>query len=273
MTADPGKDLYLDLMARVLTRYGFEGRNVTVKLPAHSYAAYVWASLRQAHPGRDMRLVEAGEFDAARREVGADWPADAETMVGLKRLANVRRCVEQVLADDVPGDLIETGSWRGGTTIYMRAILKAHGVSDRSVWVADSFEGLPKPDGAYQADAGDRHHTFDDLAISLEQVQDNFRRYELLDDQVKFLKGWFSDTLPDAPIERLAVLRLDGDMYSSTMDALLALYDKVSPGGFVIVDDYVLPACAKAVHDFRDERGITAPIEKIDWAGSFWRKA
>ena len=274
MTTSPAVDLYLDVMAKMLSRYGFEGRNVTVKLPSRSYESYLWDLVRGAMKGRDIRMVEAGEFDHEAREVGRDWPADAETMIGIKRLANVRHCVESVLADGVPGDLIETGAWRGGSTIYMRAILKAHGDTDRTVWVADSFEGLPAYDGRYEADAGDQHHTRDELAISVESVEENFRRYDLLDEQVRFLVGWFSDTLPTAPIEQLAVLRLDGDMYSSTMDALDALYDKVSPGGYVIVDDYgAVPACAQAIHDFRDARGITDPIEEIDWAGVFWRKA
>jgi O-methyltransferase len=274
VTTSPAVDLYLDVMAKMLTRYGFEGRNVTVKLPARSYESYLWDLVRGTMKGRDVRMVEAAEFDHEAREVGRDWPADAETMIGMKRLANVRACVESVLADGVPGDLIETGAWRGGSTIYMRAILKAHGDTDRTVWVADSFQGLPEYDGRYEADAGDQHHTRDELAISVESVEENFRRYDLLDDQVKFLVGWFSDTLPTAPIERLAVLRLDGDMYSSTMDALDALYDKVSPGGYVIVDDYgAVPACAQAIHDFRDARGITDPIEEIDWAGVFWRKS
>lgn len=273
-TASPAVDLYLDVMAKMLTRYGFEGRNVTVKLPPRSYESYLWDLVRGAMKGRDVRMVEAGEFDAARREEGKDWPADAETMIGMKRLANVRACVESVIADGVPGDLIETGAWRGGATIYMRAILKAYGETGRTVFVADSFEGLPAFDGRYEADAGDQHHTRDELAISVDQVRDNFARYDLLDDQVQFLVGWFSDTLPKAPIEQLAVLRLDGDMYSSTMDALEALYEKVSPGGYVIVDDYgAVPACAKAIHDFRDAQGITDPIEEIDWAGVYWRKS
>ncbi|WP_232682129.1 TylF/MycF family methyltransferase, partial [Nocardioides sp. R-C-SC26] len=101
--------------------------------------------------------VEAGGFDAERREVGRDWPAGAETMVGLKRLANVRQVLESVIADGVPGDFIEAGAWRGGTCIYARAILAAHGAPDRTVWVADSFEGLPAPDGRFEADAGDQH--------------------------------------------------------------------------------------------------------------------
>ena len=274
MNASPAVDLYLEQMAKMLTRYGFEGRNVTVKLPRRSYESYLWDVMRGAMKGRDIRMVEAGVFDAARREEGRDWPADAETMIGMRRMANVRACVESVIRDGVPGDLIETGAWRGGATIYMRAILAAYAETGRTVWVADSFQGLPQFDGRFGADAGDQHHTYDELAVSVEQVKDNFRRYDLLDEQVQFLVGWFSDTLPDAPIEQLAVLRLDGDMYSSTMDALEALYDKVSPGGYVIVDDYgAVPACAKAIHDFRDARDIDDPIETIDWAGVFWRKS
>lgn len=274
MKPNPAVDLYLDLMARVLTRYGFEGRNVSVTLPGGSYESYLWQMMTAAMPGRQVRLVEPGEFDAAAREEGHDWPADAESMVGLKRLANIRECVEQVVADGVPGDLVETGVWRGGSCIYMRGILAAHGETDRKVWVCDSFEGLPEHDGRYQADIGDQFHTFTELAISVEEVQDNFRRYGLLDDQVEFLQGWFADTLPTAPIEQVAVLRLDGDMYSSTMDALEPLYDKVAPGGFVIVDDYgAVPACAQAVHDYRDAHGVTEEIHRVDWTGAYWRKS
>ena len=174
-------------------------------------------------------------------------------MIGMKRLANVRTCVEDVLAEGVPGDLIETGAWRGGTTIYMRAILKVHGITERVVWVADSFAGLPRPDAIrYPRDEGDRLHTFPQLAVTLERVRENFRRDGLLDDQVRFLEGWFRDTLPTAPIETLAILRLDGDLYESTMQALECLYDKLSVGGYVIIDDYGnVAGCRQAVHDFR----------------------
>ena len=195
-------------------------------------------------------------------------------MVGHLRLANVRSCIERVLEDGVPGDLLEAGVWRGGVGIYMRAVLAAHDDPERLVWLADSFRGLPKPDAdRYPADAGDRHWTMDELAIPVEQVKANFARFGLLDERVRFLEGWFSDTLPTAPVDRLAVLRLDGDMYESTMDTLVPLEPKVSSGGFVIVDDYgAVPACKKAVDDYRSDHGITAPIERIDWTGAFWRK-
>ena len=206
---------------------------------------------------------------------GARLARAAHTMIGMKRLANVRTCVEQVLADGIPGDLIETGVWRGGATIFMRAILKAHGIADRVVWVADSFAGLPPPSTAcYPHDEGIRLHQFPQLAVPLERVRENFRRYGLLDDQVRFLKGWFRDTLPTAPIGRLAVARLDGDLYESTIQALDALYPKVSPGGFVIVDDYGnVAACRQAVHDFRAGHGIDDAIQRIDWGGVYWRRS
>lgn len=156
----------------------------------------------------------------------------------------------------------------------MRAVLKAYGVTDRTVWAADSFDGLPSPQNSnYPQDAGDPHHLWSDyLGVSLEQVQRNFRRYGLLDEQVKFLKGWFKDTLPKAPIEKLSLLRMDGDMYGSTMDALVNLYPKLSVGGYVIVDDYHITGCRQAVHDYRDQHGIMDEIQKVDWAAVYWRR-
>jgi O-methyltransferase len=210
-----------------------------------------------------------------KRAEGRDWPVLAHTMVGLKRLDNLQCCIESVLANKVPGDLIETGVWRGGATILMRAVLKAHKVTDRLVWVADSFEGLPVPDPEkYPADSGDVHHTFKALAIGLETVKNNFRAYGLLDDQVRFLKGWFRDTLPSAPFKELAVVRLDGDLYESTMDGLVNLYPKLSPGGCIIIDDYgAVPGCKKAVDDYRESHAIKQEIVPIDWGGVYWRKA
>jgi len=225
------------------------------------------------------RLIGGGEKERldpqSQRVEGRDWPNLAHTMIGMKRLENLQFCVESVIRDAVPGDLIETGVWRGGACIFMRGILKAYGVQDRTVWVADSFAGLPMPDmEKYPADAGDTHHTYAPLAISLEQVKSNFERYDLLDDQVQFLKGWFKDTLPGAPISKLAVARLDGDMYESTMDGLKNLYPQLSVGGFLIVDDYgAVPGCRQAVEDYRDEHGITDPIHVIDWGGVYWQRS
>jgi len=196
-------------------------------------------------------------------------------MIGLKRLDNVEHCVATVIADGVDGDLVETGVWRGGASIFMRAALEAYGDRLRLVWCADSFEGLPPPDpDKYPEDRGVTWHLSPELAVSLEEVKNNFARFGLLDERVRFLKGWFKDTLPAAPIEKIAVLRLDGDMYESTMDALRALYDRVSEGGFLIVDDYGIPedTCRRAISDFRSQYGITNKITDVDGWGVFWRK-
>ena len=178
------------------------------------------------------------------------------------------------LQENIPGDFIETGVMRGGSVILMRGILKAYNVTDRTVWVADSFEGLPAPNvEKYPQDEGAAWHLRPLTEVSEEYVRRNFERYGLFDDQVQFIKGWFCDTLGTAPVEQLAVLRLDGDLYESTMDALVPLYPKLSGGGFVIVDDYNLPPCRKAIHDYRDREGITDPFVTIDGAGVYWRKS
>jgi O-methyltransferase len=265
---DP-KALYLDLLKKSLTNliYGVEFKRVTS--PTRWRQAIV-----DAFDQRGMQVVEARNVDVKARVEGREWPLQGHTMIGMKRLDNLERCVEDVIEQGVPGDLIETGVWRGGAAIFMRALLKAHGVTDRTVWAADSFEGLPAPDAEkYPADAGDIHHTFTELAIPVDDVKANFAQYGLLDDQVRFLEGWFRDTLPQAPIDRLAVLRLDGDIYESTTDALTALYPKLSPGGYVIIDDFHIPSCREAVGDYRREHGITDEIERIDWAGVFWRRS
>jgi O-methyltransferase len=155
----------------------------------------------------------------------------------------------------------------------MRALLEAYGDESRRVWIADSFQGLPPPDPTrYLQDAGDQHHTHRELAVSLEQVKANFARYGLLDDRVRFLSGWFRDMLPSAPIDRLAVLRVDADMYESTIQVLEAFYDRVSTGGYVIIDDYGgIKQCRDAVHDFRAARNLKTRIVPIDWTGVYWQ--
>ena len=272
-TPDPSQtttaDRYIDLLAACLTRELFLDQEWwDADLREWPDRDALVAELR----ARGWRVVRRG--DPSARAEGRDWPPAAETMVGEARLRNVAELCSAALRDGVPGDLIETGVWRGGVTILMRGILAAHGVTDRRVWVADSFEGLPAPDGErYPADAELDWSGVEVLKVDADAVRANFARYGLLDDQVRFLEGWFCDTLPGAPIEQLAVLRLDGDLYQSTMDALVALEPKVASGGYVIVDDYGgWTSCRAAVDDYRSARGITAPIRQVDWTGVWWRK-
>jgi O-methyltransferase len=196
-------------------------------------------------------------------------------MIGMQRLTSLQRCVETVLAEGVVGDLVECGVWRGGASILMRAVLAAYGDETRRVWLADSFAGVPPPDTVnYKADKGIRLHRHANvLGVPEAEVRANFERYGLLDEQVRFLPGWFKDTLADAPIEQISVLRLDGDLYESTIQGLDALYPRLSSGGYCIIDDYhVFSACEQAVADYRQKHQISAEIVEIDGTGVLWRK-
>jgi Macrocin-O-methyltransferase (TylF) len=273
---------YLELLKRCLTRELFIAEEVVDVLswpeggvlgdPAETWAGLGSSGFRIVRPIQNREL----------RETGEDWPLHAETMVGRARLDNVEYLVTRALAEGTPGDLVETGVWRGGTVILMRAVLEAYGDEDRRVWGCDSFEGLPEPDlDRYPADEGfvipesfARDLAKEMLSVSVERVQANLERYGLFDDRVVLVKGWFRDTLPSAPIDRIAVLRLDGDLYESTMDALVHLEPKVSPGGFVIVDDYNgIEACRDAADQYRAEHSITDVIHEIDWTGVWWQKS
>lgn len=205
----------------------------------------------------------------------------AISMLPLARFDNLKSCIDGVLNNEVPGDLIETGVWRGGAVIFMRAILMARGVSDRLIWVADSFEGLPEPDPVkYPAEAKAYHgvvqtKVMNHLAVGLDEVRENFAKFNLLDEKVRFLKGWFKDTLPAAPIEHLSILRLDGDHYESTMDALTSLYHRLSPGGYAIIDDYGEDSwtyCRRAVEEFRTAHGIDEPLMRVDQSCYYWQR-
>lgn len=247
------------------------------------YAAYEFKPVKRNNPLRrglvasmakmGYRLTTSQLVSHEDRQNGRIMPPMAHTGVGRKRLDNIHYCIRTIVEDDVRGDVIETGVWRGGAMVFMRGALNAYGQQARTVWAADSFQGLPPPADEHSWDRGAKWHTRDELAISMEEVQALAKRYDL-DEGIRYLKGWFKDTLPAAETGPLALARLDGDMYGSTMDALTALYDRVSPGGFLIIDDYHgVEACKAAVDDFRRERGITDPIEDVDWTGAFWRKS
>jgi O-methyltransferase len=260
---------YLHLVKLALTR-GFDESHYDVIPPS---SRTVVKRLRYAAYAVCQRLLTFWHLAL----VQTNRPS-GETMMGMGALNNLHECLDTIRVDNIPGDLVETGVWRGGGTIFMRAFLFAHGDETRRVWACDSFEGLPKPSGKFAADRGDKHWQSDYLAVSIDQVKVNFAKYGLLDDRTIFLRGFFSDTMPTAPISQIGVLRLDGDMYESTITVLDALYSKVSPGGFIIIDDYgMIPACNQAVEDFRRRANVTEPIEIIGYVnqqplGAFWRK-
>ena len=197
----------------------------------------------------------------------------AHTMIGRLRLDHLQRLAEKAIADGIPGDFLEAGVWRGGACVLLAGVLAAYEVRDRCVWVADSFQGMPRPARAEDAGWDMSADVLPVLSVSEADVRQLFERYGLLDERIRFLPGWFKDSLPGCPVQQLALLRVDGDLYESTRDVLENLYARVADGGYVIVDDYrSLPPCRQAVEDFRAAHAIQAPLENIDGHAVFWRK-
>lgn len=269
---------YLGLLKMVLTRYDLE--------PAVRFSPVKFSRSEFRNPlnyfiaKHAQRIVEsAGKlvfsrpetFDAAKRLSGLDWPIEAETMIGVKRLDQFHNALRTCDVEQIKGDVLEAGIWRGGAVIFAAAYLSQSNPFSRRVIAADSFDGLPPPDSRYPVDVGDLHSTIDFLRVSEKEVLANFRKFAVSTENVDFLPGWFEDTLPTVGNRNLAILRMDGDMYSSSSHILSALFDRVTPGGFVIVDDYALRGAREAVHDFLDGRGLSPEISDIDGIGAYFR--
>jgi hypothetical protein len=246
--------------------------------PVHIH--YYQNKFKKLYKNKLLKLLNYFGFSLVRKIPIVSIPEEERipsfyslTLIGKLGLDNIEYCIGKIIEDNIPGDCIETGVWKGGASIFMTCSLRAYGDLNRVVWVADSFEGLPPPDTShYPQDEGDIGHEIESLVVSLEEVKHHFSCYGVLDDRVRFLKGWFKDTLPQAPIDKLSLMRLDGDMYESTMVALENLYPKLSKGGFVIIDDYALERCKAAVDDYRHKQGISDPIVRVNDSIVYWRR-
>lgn len=254
MNSERVTSMYLDLLKKCLT-----------------------GSLMKPEPDRSVanKIVYAHEF--TKHYINGP----AVTMLPRARLDNLQLCMETCVSDGIPGDFLEAGVWRGGATIFMSLLCRIMSVDDRNVWVADSFQGLPEPDkDKFPREAATHSsrlmtQTYGHLAVSLEEVRDNFSLYSAYWDNVKFLPGWFDKSLADERIKRLCLLRVDADYFKSTLDCLTLLWDKLEVGGFVIIDDYGLSdltSCKMAVDEFREQRHITTPLTYVDEQCIFWRK-
>jgi len=276
MIKDELKDIYLETVKKAVLHSLYEENFTIIRKPDNfdKSLKHVLKNLIISFLNKNkLGLIKYKNRDEEEILDGKGWPTFALSMIGQKRLDNIQFCAENIIKNNIEGDFIEAGVWRGGAAIFMKAILKTYGV-EKKVFVADSFDGLPKPDtDNYPADKGDEEYKWDYLRISLEQVIESFKRFNLFDDKVIFLKGWFRDTLKTEKINKLALVRLDGDMYESTWDGLISLYPKLENGGFLIIDDYWNnESCRKAVNDYFLDNNITKQIVKIDWTGAYVQK-
>lgn len=246
-------DRYLDLLIKTLTNQPYLEHEHTIPNPAYFHGA-----------------TEAERLEL--RKMGLDLPRFAHTMVGQLRLEEIQRLTRVIRKNEVPGDFIDCGVWRGGTSIFMRACMNVYGFEDRMLWMADSFMGLPAPDDRYKADDGDLHYEQSFLAVSMHEVRVNVISHLGSVDGIHWLPGFFENSLKDF-VSPLALMRIDADMYSSTTHCLDALYPLLQPGGIVIIDDYeTLPACGKAADDYRKKHGITEIVEMTTMNSGFWVK-
>lgn len=233
------------------------------------------AAIRDARAGGDTLMLRGrdGRGDIVDRPDLRNYAEFAQTMIGRARLDHLQYCAQHVITDDVPGDFLEAGVWRGGAGVLLAAVIAAHDVRDRRVWLADSFAGVPPPTLAEDAGLDLSANVLPVLSVDEGTVRALFERYDLADDKICFIRGWFRDSLPDCGVEQLALLRVDGDLYESTRDALVHLYPKVVDGGYVIIDDYgILEPCRRAVEEFRQAHGVGETLHVIDGHGVYWRR-
>lgn len=270
-------ELYIELEAQLLMSVLCSVQNVVLDLPdfwAVRKDRDLLEQLMTAKQGGETILLET-QGATTRPHVDGNLRNYTEfsyTLVGRKRLDHLQQCVEDALDNGVPGDFLEAGVWRGGCCILMRAVLEARDCRNRRVWLADSFAGLPSPERAEDRDYAMDSSRLPVLAVTEQEVRRNFERFGLLDGQLRFLPGWFDQTLPASDTGPLALLRVDCDLYASTLAVLDSLYSRVSPGGWVVIDDYgILPPCKQAVDEFRTRHGITAALEGIDDHAVCWR--
>jgi O-methyltransferase len=270
------RDAYLDLVGRALINDLHPDLGARIHRMAGALIAARGEQATTAAIEAELARFFA-PLDASGRFEPGNWHAkiagEPFTMGSPERLANVRQAAETVLREGVAGAFVETGVWRGGLCIMMKAVLRALG-EQRRIYVCDSFRGLPAIAEGPDAELNSLHEN-PLLSVSAAQVRENFARFDLFDDDVVLVEGWFADTM--APLAReigeVAILRLDGDYYTSTREVIDPLYDHVAPGGFVIVDDYGCYRQARdAIHDFWDERGIKPELIQVDWTCHYWRK-
>lgn len=252
------KELYLKTVRDTLTGYTYKDSKPLPFYPLRRFLNWLFPNL--------LIGVKNKQVNESRLE----WWSTALTMIGNQHLDNFRYCIESAVKDGVEGDIVECGVFRGGACIYAAAILAANNWN-RNIYVCDSFRGLPPPEKAQ--DKGSRWHKLNDfLAVSIEQVKDNFRRFHLDGDNIRFVEGFFEHSLKKISCDKIAVLRCDGDMYQSTMDILENLYHKVNIGGYIIIDDWDVPECRRAVEDYLRQRNLEVSLMPFGTNARYWKK-
>jgi O-methyltransferase len=221
---------------------------------------------------------EARIKDFVRQIVG-------HTMVPYDGIATLVDQVRYCEENNVAGDYVELGTWKGGCLASMALANLAYGRQRRTIHGFDSFEGIPMP----RRDKDDMEWSRVEMRLTDEDcdgrlepagqligpradVEALLARIGYPADFIHLHQGWFQDTVPVAKIDQIAILRMDGDLYDSYVVPLEYLYDRVSPGGFIIFDDWVLEGCRRAVTEFFERRNMRPYLCHVDESIRYFQK-
>jgi O-methyltransferase len=191
------------------------------------------------------------------------------TMVGLRRLRNLDRLVGLLDAEGVAGDVVECGTCNGGSGALLASVA-CRSPMRRHTWLLDSFAGMPP---AGPQDGPDAAAYTGTCKGSLDRVRDVLHRAGVSASAFTLVPGWFHETLPTLPGGTIALLHIDADWYDSVRVCLEHLYDRVCPGGYVVLDDYgYWQGCRTAWQQFRQARGLDVELNPVDGIGVWFRK-
>jgi O-methyltransferase len=200
------------------------------------------------------------------------------SMCDINEVDQLQELLFNVIDNRIKGSIVETGSWRGGMMMMAKAILNdlEFNPVPRQIYLFDTFKYFPEPTSNKSQKDKNIHAIVDFLfenMHSVDQVKDNFRKFNLLDNNIHFIEGIFEDTIPITNVGDIAILRLDSDYYESTMFVLEHYYKNIVLGGFLISDDYNnhMLGCKDAIHDFRSKYDIKCPIIDSHGGSIYWR--
>lgn len=222
----------------------------------------------------DVSSVLSDLDDVARGIVETVRPY---TLTSLERLAAVVESVRYVVKNRIPGDIVECGVWRGGSSMAAALTLKSLGDTSRTLYLYDTFEGMSEPtekdklaDGTSAAAILAHHEkgTGYWCYASLQDVTENLRSTGYPADKLVYVKGKVEDTIPARVPDQLAILRLDTDWYESTAHELLHLYPRLSRHGVLIIDDYGHWQGARtAVDEYVEKLSSPLFLSRVDYTG------
>jgi cephalosporin hydroxylase len=223
------------------------------------------------HPAGSTLRPELERLRTERHAGAADaitpgLPVSPYTTLGRARLDHLETQLDVVRTESVDGDLVSCGAERGGVGVFLRGYLEAHEMARRTVWVADVFRDGASQDAPAGAESDRRQ------PAGLNTVRQAFDSFDLFDDRVRFVQGELHTSLPAAPIDDVALLHLHAETSDEVEAVLVALYDKLTVGGFVVVDGVHDEGLRRAVDAFRRERGIDETVERVGWSSLCWRK-